>query len=66
VRVRLHKGNIVLLGSRSPYSLLDAAARQGVVYGYGSSLWTGEEARAFAHMYAMPGAIAQIAGQGSA
>jgi argininosuccinate synthase len=66
VRVRLHKGNVVLLGSRSPYSLLDAAARQGVIYGYGSSLWTGEEARAFAHMYAMPGAIAQIAGQGDA
>jgi argininosuccinate synthase len=64
VRVRLHKGNVVLLGSRSAYSLLDAAARQGVVYGYGSSLWTGEEARAFAHMYAMPGAIAQIAGRG--
>ncbi|MET0425833.1 MAG: argininosuccinate synthase [Actinoplanes sp.] len=65
VRVRLQKGNVVLLGSRSPYSLLDAAARQGVVYGYGSSLWTGEEARAFAHMYAMPGAIAQIAGEKS-
>jgi argininosuccinate synthase len=64
VRVRLHKGNVVLLGSRSPFSLLEAAARQGVVYGYGSSLWTGEEARAFAHMYAMPGAIAQIAGRG--
>jgi argininosuccinate synthase len=64
VRVLLRKGNIVLLGSQSPCSLLDAAARQGVVYGYGSSLWTGEEARAFAHMYAMPGAIARIAGQG--
>jgi argininosuccinate synthase len=62
VRIRLHKGNVVLLGSRSPHSLLDAAAREGVVYGYGSSLWTGEEARAFAHMYAMPGAIAQVAG----
>jgi argininosuccinate synthase len=65
VRVLLHKGAAVILGSKSPYSLLDAAARQGVVYGYGSSLWTGEEARAFAHMYAMPGAIARIAGQGS-
>jgi argininosuccinate synthase len=63
VRIRLHKGNTVVLGSRSPYSLLDAAARQGVIYGYGSSLWTGEEARAFAHMYAMPGAIAQVAGR---
>jgi argininosuccinate synthase len=64
VRIKLHKGNTVVLGSRSPYSLLDAAARQGVVYGYGSSLWTGAQARAFAHMYAMPGAIAQVAGHG--
>jgi argininosuccinate synthase len=63
VRVLLHKGNIVLLGSRSPYSLLDAATRQVVVYGHGSSAWTGEEARAFAHMYAMPGTIVRIAGQ---
>jgi argininosuccinate synthase len=62
VRVFLHKGNTVILGSQSPYSLLDAAARQGVVYGYGSSLWTGEEARAFAHMYAMPGATTRVAG----
>jgi argininosuccinate synthase len=61
VRVLLHKGSAVILGSDSPYSLLDAAARQGVVYGYGSALWTGEEARAFAHMYAIPGAIARIA-----
>jgi argininosuccinate synthase len=65
VRVLLRKGSIVPLGSQSPYSLLDAAARQGVVYGYGSSLWTGEEARAFAHMYAMPGAISRIAGAGA-
>jgi argininosuccinate synthase len=59
VRVRLHKGGIAVLGSRSPYSLLDASARRGVVYGYGSSLWTPLEARAFAHMYAIPGAIVQ-------
>ena len=64
VRVRLHKGATTVLGSRSPYSLLDAAARRGVVYGYGSSLWTGAEARAFAHMYAIPGAIAKGAGTG--
>ncbi|WP_229072386.1 argininosuccinate synthase [Actinoplanes sp. DH11] len=61
VRVLLHKGNIVLLGSKSPHSLLDAATRAGVVYGHGSSLWTGAEARAFAHMYAVPGAIARAA-----
>ncbi len=63
VRVFLHKGSAVILGSKSPYSLLDAAARQGVVYGYDSKLWTGAEARAFAHMYSMPGAIARVAGQ---
>ena len=61
VRVKLHKGNIVLLGSKSPHSLLDAATRSGVVYGHGSSLWTGEQARAFAHMYSVPGAIARAA-----
>jgi argininosuccinate synthase len=64
VRVFLHKASIVVLGSKSPYSLLDAAAAQGVVYGYDSKLWTGAEARAFAHMYAMPGAIARVAGEG--
>jgi argininosuccinate synthase len=64
VRAFLHRGSVTLLGCKSPYSLLDAAALQGVVYGYGSALWTGEEARAFAHMYAMPGAIAKAAGEG--
>jgi argininosuccinate synthase len=63
VRVLLHKGNIVPLGSRSPFSLLDAATRQGVVYGHGSSLWTGEQARAFAHMYATLGTIARAAAE---
>jgi argininosuccinate synthase len=63
VRVLLHKGSIVLLGSRSPHSLLDAATRSGVVYGHGSSLWTGEQARAFAHMYSVPGAIARAAAE---
>lgn len=62
VRVLLHKGNTIILGSESPYSLLKAAASQGVVYGYDSTLWTGEQARAFAHIYAMPGAIAKVAG----
>ena len=59
VRVRLHKATTTVLGSRSPHSLLDAAARQGVIYGYSSSMWTGDEARAFAHMYAIPGVIAK-------
>jgi argininosuccinate synthase len=59
VRVRLYKASVTVLGSRSPHSLLEAAAHQGVVYGHSSSMWTGEEARAFAHMYAIPGVIAK-------
>ena len=61
VRVRLHKGAVTVLGARSVYSLLDASARHGVVYGYGSEMWTGEQARAFAHLYAVPGTIAMAA-----
>ena len=62
VRVRLHKGNIVPLGTRSPYSLLDAGRRLGSTYGHGSSLWTGDEARAFAHIYATAGVLAKSTG----
>jgi argininosuccinate synthase len=59
VRIRLHKGNVIALGCRSPYSLLDAGRRLGSTYGHGSSLWTGPEARAFAHIYATAGVLAK-------
>jgi argininosuccinate synthase len=59
VRVRLHKGNILTLGARSPYSLLDAGRALGSTYGHGSSLWTGADARSFAHIYATAGVLAQ-------
>ena len=62
VRVRLHKGNTVLLGCRSPHSLLDAGRALGSTYGHGSTLWTGEEARAFAHIYATAGVLARSTG----
>ncbi|HEX4009183.1 MAG TPA: argininosuccinate synthase domain-containing protein [Solirubrobacteraceae bacterium] len=62
VRVRLHKGSIIPLGCRSPWSLLDAGRRLGSTYGHGSSLWTGEEARAFAHIYATAGVLANSTG----
>jgi argininosuccinate synthase len=61
VRVRLHKGNITLLGATSPFSLLDSSRRLGSTYGHGSSLWTGEEARAFAHIYATAGLLTRSA-----
>jgi argininosuccinate synthase len=59
VRLRLNKGNVIALGARSPYSLLDAGRRLGSTYGHGSSLWTGEEARAFAHVYSTAGVLAK-------
>jgi argininosuccinate synthase len=66
VRVRLHKGNIVPLGTRSPGSLLDAGRRLGSTYGHGSSLWTGPDARAFAHIYSTAGVLARsVRGGGS-
>ncbi len=65
VRVRLHKGNIVALGARSPHSLLDAGRALGSTYGHGSSLWSGDDARAFAHIYATAGVVAKAAADGS-
>ena len=62
VRIRLHKGNIVALGCRSPFSLLDAGRALGSTYGHGSTLWSGEEARAFAHVYATAGVLARSRG----
>jgi argininosuccinate synthase len=58
VRIRLHKGNVIGLGCRSPNSLLEAGRRLGSTYGHGSTLWTGAEARAFAHVYATSGVLA--------
>jgi argininosuccinate synthase len=58
VRLRLHKGNVIPLGCRSPHSLLDAGRRLGSTNWHGSSLWTGPEARAFAHIYATAGVLA--------
>jgi argininosuccinate synthase len=59
VRMRLHRGNAIALGSRSPFSLLDAGRALGSTYGHGSSLWSGEEARAFAHVYAVAGMLSR-------
>jgi argininosuccinate synthase len=64
VRMRLHRGSAIALGCRSPFSLLDAGRALGSTYGHGSSLWTGEEARAFAHIYAVAGMLAR-SGSGS-
>lgn len=63
VRVRLHKANVIVLGCDSEFSLLAGSSRLGSTYGHGSSMWTGEEARAFARIYAMSGRVATEAGR---
>jgi argininosuccinate synthase len=61
VRVSLHKGNVTVLGCRGEHSLLDASHDIGSTYGYGSTSWTGGDARAFAHIYAIAGLLARRA-----
>lgn len=59
VRVRLHQGRAEVVGTRSPYSMMD---KQIAVYGEGSSAWTGAEAAGFARIYGLPAALARRAG----
>ncbi|HKH87415.1 MAG TPA: argininosuccinate synthase [Acidimicrobiales bacterium] len=63
VRLELHKGNVVALGCSSPFSLLEATRDLGSTYGYGTSLWTGDEARAFARLYATSAMVVNVAGE---
>jgi argininosuccinate synthase len=62
VRLKLHKGSAYCLGSSSPHSLLAATRTLGATYGYGSGLWTGDDARSFARIYATAGLVARTAG----
>ena len=50
VQVRLTAGQATVLGGTSPYSLLDPEVG---LYGEASTLWTGEEAAAFAKIYGL-------------
>jgi argininosuccinate synthase len=61
VRVRLLKGNVIPLGCRSPYSLLESTTRLGTTYGHGTSAWTGQDARAYARIYGVAGRVARNA-----
>ncbi len=63
VRLKLHKGNVVALGCSSPFSLLEATRGLGSTYGHGSSLWSGDEARAFARLYATSAMVVNAAGE---
>ena len=48
VKVRLYKGNIVIVGVKSPYSLLD---KKVAVYGEKNTLWNGRDAAGFTKIY---------------
>ena len=60
-RIRLAPGRFQVVGTRSPHSLLDPAV---ATYGEEHHLWTGDEARAFARIAAVPSLLAARAGDG--
>lgn len=59
VGVRFEAGNLIVFGTRSPYSLLEPKV---AVYGEGHTGWTGQEAAGFAKLYGLAGALAARAG----
>jgi argininosuccinate synthase len=60
-RVRLAPGRFHVVGTRSPHSMMD---RSVATYGEENRLWTGDEARAFAHIAAVPSLLAARAANG--
>jgi argininosuccinate synthase len=59
-RVRLWPGRFQVVGTRSPFSMMDPAV---ATYGEENRLWTGEEARDFARVAAIPSLLAVRAGE---
>ena len=57
-RVRLAPGRFHVVGTRSPFSMMDPAV---ATYGEDNRLWSGEEARAFSRVQAIPALLAQRA-----
>ncbi|MBI4990640.1 argininosuccinate synthase [Candidatus Gottesmanbacteria bacterium] len=49
-KVKLFKGNIIITGVKSPYSLMNPEV---AVYGEKNALWTGEEAAGFSKLYGL-------------
>jgi len=60
-RVRLAPGRFQVVGTRSPHSMMDTSI---ATYGEENRLWTGDEARAFARVAAVPSLLAARAGDG--
>jgi argininosuccinate synthase len=61
-RVRLAPGRFHVVGTRSPHSMMDSSV---ATYGEENRLWTGEEARAFARVVAVPSLLAARAANGN-
>lgn len=61
-RVRLAPGRFQVVGARSPHSMMD---RSVATYGEENRLWTGDEARAFARVAAVPSLLAARAANGA-
>jgi argininosuccinate synthase len=61
-RLRLAPGRFHIVGVRSPHSMLD---RSVATYGEENRLWTGDEARAFARIAAVPSLLAARAADGA-
>lgn len=59
-RIRLAPGRYLVTGTRSRYSLIDPSV---ATYGEVNRLWTGEEARAFARIGAIPSLLAARVGE---
>jgi argininosuccinate synthase len=59
-RAHLVAGRWAVTGSRSPFSMMD---RSIATYGEDNRLWTGEEAKAFARVSAIPELLAMKAGE---
>ena len=61
-RVRLAAGRFQVVGTRSPHSMMDTSV---ATYGEENRLWTGDEARAFARVAAVPSLLAARAAAAS-
>lgn len=55
VRVRLYRGNIEVLGVKSPHSLID---REVATYGEQAKMWDGRDAKGFAKILGVPSLLA--------
>src|SRR5687767_2414294 len=60
-RVRLAAGRFHVVGTRSPHSMMDRAV---ATYGEENRLWTGDEAKAYARIAAVPSLLAARAAAG--